>query len=84
MEAQQISIKFGPSEKLSPQEKRILEVLSTGEWVECYQLVYKSRCLQYGARIKALRDKSYNIENRTETINGEKPGWFRLIKGMTF
>ena len=62
------------------QHDRILQSLSSGEWVECFKLVYDSRCLAYTGRITELRQKGYTIENKTETVNGEKHGWYRWVK----
>ena len=39
------------------------------------------RISQYGARIYQARHKwGLNIENRTETIDGKKHSWFRLVE----
>jgi len=60
------------------QEERVLWVLQSAwpNWVPAIALSNIS--LQYNARIFSLRRKGWQIANRTETINGQKHGSFRL------
>lgn len=80
MEAKQLTLWSGKVKNKTTQHERILKTLDLGGWVECSRLVYDSRCLQYTARIKELRDMGYKIENRVEIVNGEKHGFYRLVK----
>jgi Helix-turn-helix domain len=38
---------------------------------------------RYGARIGELRKRGYDIQNRTETVDGEKRSWYRLVPSPT-
>lgn len=58
---------------------RILKLLTDakGAWVPMPELM--KLAAQYSARVKELRSAGFAIENRTETINHERHGWFRLL-----
>lgn len=59
----------------------ILRLLKSraGEWVPLPEIL-ELGCAQYNTRIKELRDEwGFPIENRTETVNGERHSWFRLV-----
>ena len=48
-----------------------------GRWVPVYLLA--ALALQYGARIKKLRDAGYVIENRPTRVGKQVHGAFRLV-----
>lgn len=48
-----------------------------GEWIPSYRL--SAVALQYGARVKELRDAGYTIENRTVRVGKKVHGMFCLI-----
>lgn len=48
-----------------------------GSWVPLPQILALG-IAQYNARILELRRLSFNIENRTERVNGARHSWFRL------
>lgn len=64
------------------QRSRILRLLiaARGSWVPLPEIM--ACAAQYNARIFELR-KKFNIENRTETIDGQRHSWFRLIPSGT-
>ncbi len=57
---------------------RILKRLedAQGRWVPSPELM--KLAAQYSARVKELRNAGFVIENRTEMVNHERHGWFRL------
>lgn len=55
---------------------RILALLEGGEWVPAYKLA--DVALQYNARIWQLRRRGYQIENRTEEVDGVVHSAYRL------
>jgi hypothetical protein len=62
------------------QRDRILSVLiqARGTWVPLTEIL--PIAAQYGARIFELRKKlNFNIENRTQEVNGVRHSWFRLV-----
>lgn len=66
------------------QTARIVALLRErrGQWVPlCDILDLRPRISQFSARVWEARHRwGLPIENRTETINGEKHSWFRLIE----
>ncbi len=48
-----------------------------GSWVSLPQIL-KLGIAQYNARILELRRLGFNIENKTERVNGARYSWFRL------
>jgi hypothetical protein len=60
------------------QDARTLRELESGEWVEAPRLSKIS--LQYCRVIASLRKKQFVIENRVETVNGVRHGFYRLIQ----
>lgn len=64
------------------QTGRIVEFLRSrkGQWVPLPEIL-ALRISQYSARIYEARHRwGLNIENRIETVNGQKLSWFRLIE----
>jgi hypothetical protein len=66
------------------QRDRILRLLvdARGAWVPLPEILALG-IAQYNARIFELRKRSLNIENRTETIDGLRHSWFRLVDSLT-
>jgi hypothetical protein len=62
------------------QRARLLGFLRDGEWHSLPEIL-DLKIAKYGTRIKELRELNFQIENRTETIDGERHSWFRLKKG---
>ena len=63
------------------QRLRILHLLfhADGAWVPLPEIL-ALQIGQYGARILDLRRSGHNIENRTETVDGVKHSWYRLVR----
>jgi hypothetical protein len=61
------------------QRDQILGLLirAHGEWVPLPEVM--QHAAQYGARIHELRRMGFTIENRIETVNGDRHSWFRLV-----
>jgi hypothetical protein len=69
-----------PGGATKTQRDRILSVLiqARGAWVPLTEIL--PIAAQYGARIFELRKKlNFNIENRTQEVNGVRHSWFRLV-----
>jgi hypothetical protein len=49
------------------------------EWVEMPELCRISDSLNAHSRIADLRKRGHTIENKTETINGKKHSFYRLV-----
>lgn len=66
------------------QTARIVNLLRSRspEWVPLPEILdLKPRISQFSARVWEARHRwSLPIENRMETINGEKHSWFRLVE----
>lgn len=64
------------------QQERILSLLQSrpGEWVALPEIM--ACAAQYNARIYELRHRGFNIENKTQTIDGQKHSWFKLGQEM--
>jgi hypothetical protein len=62
------------------QRERVLHLLAEydGEWVPLPAILHLG-IAQYNARLFELRRKGYVIENRTETVDGVKHSWYRLV-----
>ena len=62
------------------QHSRILRLLidARGQWVPLPQIL-ELRISQFGARILELRRAGFDIENRTEQIDGARHSWYRLV-----
>lgn len=60
------------------QREKILALLAKarGQWIPLPQLM--ACAAQYNSRIFELRRLGFDIENKTETIDGERHSWFRL------
>lgn len=69
----------GTGQEIDSQAGRILNLLSTGEWVPLPRIL-ELRISQYGSRVLELRRKGFQIENRTETVDGVRHSWFRLVR----
>ncbi len=54
-------------------------VAARGAWVPLPELM--KLAAQYNARIFDLRKLGLTIENKTETIDGVRHSWFRLVTG---
>jgi hypothetical protein len=61
------------------QKAEILDLLlkNRGRWIPAYSL--SAVALQYGARVKELRDAGYQVENKTERCGRKVHGSFRLV-----
>ena len=61
------------------QKAEILDLLlkNRERWIPAYSL--SAVALQYGARVKELRDAGYEIENKTERQGRQVHGSFRLV-----
>jgi hypothetical protein len=60
--------------------ERILELLrrADGEWVGAPTLALVS--IQYSSRLWTIRHRwGIAVENKVETVNGTKCGWFRIV-----
>jgi hypothetical protein len=66
-------------ELFTGQRGSILSLLlqNRGKWIPSYRL--SAIALQYGARVKELRDAGYTIENRTQRADGQVHGSFCLV-----
>lgn len=66
------------------QRSRILRLLieAHGAWVPLPDILALG-IAQYGARILELRRTGFNIENRTEHIDGARHSWFRLVASQS-
>lgn len=62
------------------QRDRILSVLLEAghEWVPLPKIL-ELGIAQFGARIKEARALGFQIENRTEMVDGKKHSWYRLV-----
>ena len=62
------------------QSEKLLALLRSahGAWVPLPEILALG-IAQYNARIFELRKRGLNIENRTETIDGVRRSWFRLV-----
>jgi hypothetical protein len=69
---------FSPQSKT--QAAKILGLLIEARcgWVGLPQIL-ELGIAQYSARIFELRRLGFNIENRTERVNGSRRSWFRLV-----
>jgi hypothetical protein len=65
------------------QRARILRLLidARGEWVPLPEIM--ACAAQYNARILELRRAGFNIENRTEGVDGARHSWFRLLNSSS-
>ena len=61
------------------QRERMLELLldKKGREVPAYALAAIG--LQYCSRLKEIRDLGYTVENRTERVNGQVHGYYKLV-----
>lgn len=77
--SQQISLHGHRPQTFIGQKGAVLNLLLSHreEWVPAYRLA--ALALQYGARIKELRDAGYVIENRTTRVDKQVHGSFRLM-----
>lgn len=60
------------------QRQRILDVLLAAHGQEVPSVALSRISLQYGARVKELRELGFRIVNRTERRGGQVYGYFRL------
>jgi hypothetical protein len=54
-----------------------LLVSARGSWVPLPEIA--ACACQYGARLLELRRLGFKIENRTQTVAGQRHSWFRLL-----
>jgi len=61
------------------QRGRILNLLigAHGQWVPLPEIM--ACAAQYNARLLEARRDGYQIENKTETIDGVRHSWYRLV-----
>jgi hypothetical protein len=64
------------------QRQRILDLLLAAHGEEVPSVALSRISLQYGARVKELRELGLRIVNRTERRSGQVHGYFRLEAGM--
>lgn len=55
-------------------------IKARGDWVPLPEIM--ACAAQYNARVFELRKLGFEIENRTETVNGERHSWFRLAPSI--
>ncbi len=65
---------------LSPQQTRILEILSDGEEHGVMEIANKAGSDYPPRRIWELRKMGFKFENRLENVNGVKRSWWKQIK----
>jgi hypothetical protein len=65
------------------QRSRILRLLidAHGAWIPLPEIM--AYAAQYNARILELRRLGFNVENRTERVDGVRHSWFRLLSSPT-
>lgn len=63
------------------QRQRILDLLVDAHGQEVPSLLLSRISLQYGARVKELRELGFRISNRTERRAGKVHGYFRMESG---
>lgn len=51
-----------------------------GEWIPLPEIL-NLHMSQFGARIFQLRRRGYQIENKMETVDGQRHSWYRLSGG---
>jgi hypothetical protein len=82
--ARRVASSFFQLERRPNQTERLVTKLRErlGEWVPLPELLdIRPRIAQFSARIYEARHKlGLHIENKVETINGEKHSWFRLLE----
>jgi hypothetical protein len=71
---------FFTTSRQNLQSLRIITLLRSarGAWVPLPEVLALG-IAQYNARIFELRKRGLNIENRTESIDGIRHSWFRLV-----
>jgi hypothetical protein len=63
------------------QRQRILDILIAAHGQEVPSVALSRISLQYGARVKELREMGFRIPNRTVRREGKVYGFFRLESG---
>ncbi|MGC2331872.1 MAG: hypothetical protein WA581_10485 [Candidatus Acidiferrales bacterium] len=73
------AIPRGAPQSAKTQRAHILRLLidARGAWVPAPEIA--GCAMQYNARVFELRKLGFTIENRTETVNGVRHSWFRLV-----
>jgi hypothetical protein len=77
-----VEIRAGGAAKT--QRDRILSVLiqARGAWVPLTEII--PLAAQYNARLHEIRHKlGFNVENRTQEVDGIRHSWFRLISRIS-
>jgi hypothetical protein len=68
------------SKKTQRAELLGLLLQANGGWVGLPEIL-DLKIAQYNSRIYELRKQRFQIESRTETVDGQRLSWFRLKKG---
>src|SRR5690348_1822144 len=63
------------------QRQRILDLLVRARGAEVTSRALAAVSLQYGARVRELRELGFQIVNRTETHGRMRHGFFKLVLG---
>src|SRR5690349_8354193 len=73
------------TEHFTKQSQKILEVLraANGAWVPLPEILSLG-IAQYNARVYELRRRGFDIQNKTEIVDGVKHSAYRLIEGDQF
>jgi hypothetical protein len=69
---------FPPQSKTQRAELLRFFLNAKGGWIPLPEILALG-IAQYGARILELRRLGFNIENRTEHVDGVRHSWFRLL-----
>lgn len=66
---------------IETQRERILHLLlaADGGWVSLVKIL-ELRIGQYNSRLLDLRRSGHTIENKTETVDGVRHSWYRLVR----
>ena len=72
-----------PPLQSNTQQAAILRLLidARGAWVPLPEIM--ACAAQYNARVFELRRTGFNVENRTEHVDGVRHSWFRLVNSST-
>jgi len=71
---------MGENHKTQRDQLLGLLLRANGNWVSLLEIL-DLRIAQYNARVHELRKLNFEIESRTQTIDGQRHSWFRLLKG---
>ena len=71
--------------KIISKEEKLLKILkvNANNWVDLWSLVMYTKSLHHNELIRLLRNKGYEIENKTQDIikdgNHIKYSWYKLV-----